>query len=143
MAGKANKTQANRASPDDFLAMVEPPERRDDATVLIDLFARISGAPPVMWGPSIIGFDRYHYRYDSGREGDMPRIAFSPRKAELVLYVGAGNDNIAALLPRVGKHRTGKGCLYIKRLADVDLDAVEVVVQQAWANNLAAYPVPV
>jgi len=140
MAGKANKTQANQASPDEFLATIEPPERRADAAMLIDLFARISGAPPVMWGPSIIGFARYHYRYDSGREGDMPRIAFSPRKAELVLYVGAGNNNIAALRRRVGKHRTGKGCLYIKRLTDVDLAVVEAIVRQAWANNLAAYP---
>jgi hypothetical protein len=140
MAGSVNKTQPNQVSLDAYLATVAPPERRADADALIDLFGRVSGAGPVMWGPSIIGFGEYHYRYDSGREGDMARIAFSPRKAELVLYVGAGNDRIAPLLAGLGNHRTGKGCLYVKRLAGIDMAVLEAVVRQAWANSLAAYP---
>ena len=134
---KANKTVETDASIDDFLGKVEVPQRVADARVLIDLMARISGEPPKLWGPSIIGFGSVHYRYESGREGDMPAIAFSPRKAELVLYVGAGTPNIAALLPGLGKHKTGKGCLYIKKLADVDAGVLEAVVQTAWENRLA------
>jgi hypothetical protein len=76
-----------------------------------------------------------HYVYESGREGDTPRIAFSPRKAELVLYVGASRQNIAALLTGLGKHKTGKGCLYIKRLSDVDAGVLQAIVQQAWDNR--------
>ncbi len=134
---KANKTVETEASVEDFLARVEPPQRVADARVLIDLMARISGEPPKLWGPSIIGFGSIHYRYESGREGDTPAIAFSPRKAELVLYVGASTPNIAALLPGIGKHKTGKGCLYLKKLADVDAGVLEAVVQTAWENRLA------
>jgi len=89
----------------------------------------------VMWGPSIIGFGSHHYRYESGREGDMPRIAFSPRKTELVLYVGAANPEIAALLPGLGKHKTGKGCVYAKRLSDVDMGVLEAVVRTAYDRH--------
>lgn len=131
----ANKTQPGQVSLDTFLSNVEPPERRADADTLISLMHRISGEPPVMWGPSIIGFGSVHYVYESGREGDTPRIAFSPRKAELVLYVGASRENIAALLTGLGKHKTGKGCLYIKRLSDVDAGVLEAIVQQAWDNR--------
>ena len=134
---KPNKTVATEASVEAFLAGVEPPQRRADARALIDLMARISGAPPRLWGPSIIGFGSVHYRYDSGREGDMPAIAFSPRKAELVLYVGASTPNIAALLPALGKHKTGKGCLYVKTLGDVDAAVLEVIARTAWENRLA------
>ena len=131
----ANKTQPGQVSLDAFLSTVEPPERRADADTLIGLMQRISGEPPVMWGPSIIGFGSLHYVYESGREGDTPRIAFAPRKAELVLYVGASRENIAALLTGLGKHKTGKGCLYIKRLSDVDAGVLAAVVQQAWDNR--------
>lgn len=136
---KANKTVETGASVEDFLARVEPPPRVADARVLIDLMARISGEPARLWGPSIIGFGSVHYRYDSGREGEMPAIAFSPRKAELVLYVGASTPTIAALLPALGKHKTGKGCLYVKKLADVDADVLEAVVRTAWENRLAGH----
>ena len=134
---KANKTVETEASVEDFLAKVDLPQRVADARVLIDLMARISGEPAKLWGPSIIGFGSVHYRYESGREGDTPAIAFSPRKAELVLYVGASTPNIAALLPGIGKHKTGKGCLYVKKLADVDAGLLEAVVQTAWENRLA------
>lgn len=133
----ANKTVETEASIDDFLARVEPPQRVADARVLIAQMAEISGEPPRLWGPSIIGFGSVHYRYESGREGDMPAIAFSPRKAELVLYVGASTPNIAALLPDLGKHKTGKGCLYVKKLADVDAGVLDAVIRTAFANRLA------
>ncbi|MBY0283420.1 MAG: DUF1801 domain-containing protein [Sphingomonas sp.] len=136
---KANKTVETEVSVEDFLARVEPPQRVADARVLIDLMAHISGEPPKLWGPSIIGFGSIHYRYESGREGDTPAIAFSPRKAESVLYVGASTPNIAALLPGLGKHKTGKGCLYVKKLADVDAEVLEAVVQTAWENRLAGH----
>ncbi len=136
---KANKTVETEASVEDFLGKVELPQRLADARALIDLMARISGEPPKLWGPSIIGFGSVHYRYESGREGDTPAIAFSPRKAELVLYVGASTPNIAALLPGIGKHKTGKGCLYVKKLADVDAGVLEKIVRTAWENRLAGH----
>lgn len=131
-----NKTKPTKITAEDFLATVTPEERVGDARTLIALMERVSGEPAAMWGPSIIGFGSVHYRYDSGREGDMPAIAFSPRKAELALYVGASTPNIAALLPALGKHRTGKGCLYLKRLADVDGAVLAEVVQTAWDNRI-------
>ena len=131
-----NKTKPTKITAEDFLATVTPEERVGDARTLIALMERVLGEPAAMWGPSIIGFGSVHYRYDSGREGDMPAIAFSPRKAELALYVGASTPNIAALLPALGKHRTGKGCLYLKRLADVDGAVLAEVVQTAWDNRI-------
>lgn len=131
-----NKTKPTKITAEDFLATVTPEKRVGDARTLIALMERVLGEPAAMWGPSIIGFGSVHYRYDSGREGDMPAIAFSPRKAELALYVGASTPNIAALLPALGKHRTGKGCLYLKRLADVDGAVLAEVVQTAWDNRI-------
>lgn len=133
----ANKTVETEASVEAFLARVEPPQRAADARALIDLMTRISGEPPKLWGSSIIGFGSVHYRYESGREGDAPTIAFSPRKAELVLYVGVSTPNIAALLPALGKHKTGKSCLYVKKLADVDAHVLESIARTAWQNRLA------
>ena len=130
--GKVNQTQPGQFALDAFLAQIEPEQRRADAAILIDLFGTISGQPPVLWGPSIIGFGSHHYVFESGREGDTPRIAFSPRKAQLVLYVGASNPDTAALLPRLGKHSTGKGCLYIKKIADIDLELLEQIIKLAW-----------
>lgn len=133
----ANKTVPTAGSVADFLGRIASPQRLADAGALIDLMQRIAGEPPRMWGPSIIGFRSYHYRHDSGREGDMPRISFSPRKTDLVLYVGVSRPEIAALLPSLGKHRTGKGCLYVKSLGDVDVAALEAIIRQAWANRSA------
>lgn len=114
-----NKTKETQASADDFIAAVADPVRREDARVLASRMRDLTGEEPRMWGPSIVGFRSYHYRYESGREGDMPEIAFSPRAKELVLYV-LGFPEQDELLARLGKHKTGKSCLYIKRLADVD-----------------------
>ena len=92
---------------------------------------RVSGEPATMWGPTIVGFGHHHYVYESGREGDMPRIGFSPRARELVLY--GGFLRLAERLARLGKYRAGKGCLYIKRLADIDMDELEAMAAEAWA----------
>lgn len=134
----SNKTVESDASVDAFLAHMEPPERAADARALIDLMRQVSGLDPKMWGPSIIGFGSVHYRYESGREGDTVAIGFSPRKAEFALYVGASTPNIAALLPGLGKHRTGKGCLYVKRLAEVDDAVLAEIVRTAWDNRHAS-----
>ena len=118
-----NKTKATAASVDDFLDAVADPQRRADGKALRALMTRVSGELAAMWGPSIVGFGTYHYKYESGREGDMCRIGFSPRATGLVLYGGFLRS--PELLAKLGKHKTGKGCLYVKRLADVDLDVLE------------------
>jgi hypothetical protein len=130
-----NKTQPTGASVNEFLSGVANDTRRRDAHALIAMMARVTGVEPQMWGPSIVGFGMQHYRYESGREGDMPRIGFSPRKAKLVLYVltGAGSD--AALLARLGRHTTGVSCLYINKLADVDMTVLEAIAADAWARS--------
>ena len=134
------KTQATEASVDGFLDAVDDPVRRADGKAVRDLMARVTGEPAAMWGPTIVGFGSYRYRYDSGHQGEMCRIGFSPRKAELVLYVLGGGDGEAALLARLGKHRTGKSCLYVKKLADVDMTVLEQLVRDSFARMNAAYP---
>src|SRR5271170_2699097 len=114
-----NKTKPTKLSVAAFIAALTDPARRADAKALVKLMQSASGEKPKMWGPAIIGFGSYHYRYESGREGDMPLVGFSPRKAATVLYVNAGSRESAALLAKLGKHSTGKSCLYIKQLADV------------------------
>ena len=99
-----------------------------------------TGEKPTMWGPSIIGFGSYHYTYDSGREGDMPLIGFSPRKAATVLYGMTGSRDSEALLAKLGKHTTGKGCLYIKKLADVDRQTLQTLIVKSLAMVRARYP---
>jgi hypothetical protein len=127
------KTKATDVSIQNYLQGITSDERRADCERLIDLMSHITGSPPVMWGPSIVGFGRYHYKYDSGHEGDMCVVGFASRKAELVVYLMAGYDEPAtkALLARLGKVRTGKSCLYIKRLAGADLDALETLIRNS------------
>ena len=115
-----NKTQPTDASVEDFIAAVADLARREDCRRVAAMMQAASGAPPVMWGASIVGFGRYRYTYASGRTGDWPIIGFSPRKNELVLYLMTGFDDAAPLLEKLGKHKTGKACLYVKRMADVD-----------------------
>lgn len=134
------KTRQTDAAVADFLAAVPDAQRRADAEALCTLMARLSDDPAAMWGPSIIGFGRYAYRYDSGRTGEMCRIGFSPRKSELVLYVLDGEGDQSAQLAALGKHRTGKGCLYIRRLADVDLEVLEGLIADKLARMDAKYP---
>ena len=108
---KPNKTEPTADSVDDFLAAVEHPVRRADAQQLCAMMQRVSGEEPVLWG-SIVGFGTYHYRYESGREGDFMRVGFSPRKANLVLYLMPGVERFPELLQRLGKHKHGQSCLY-------------------------------
>jgi hypothetical protein len=133
-----NKTKPTDVSVDAFLAGVEPEQRRIDGRVMLDMMARLTGEPPVMWGPSIIGFGTLHYRTEAGREGEICRIGFSPRKAQLVLYLAASMPEYDALLAALGKHSTGKGCLYIRKLADVDLAVLEELIARSWAYQSAA-----
>jgi hypothetical protein len=134
------KTKPSAVSAEDFLDAVPDPVRRADGKAVAALMARVTGEQPQMWGPSIVGYGSYHYKYDSGHEGTMCRIGFSPRKAELVLYVLDGNGDQSDALAKLGKHRSGKGCLYIKKLADVDMDVLERLVRDKLARMDVAYP---
>lgn len=134
------KTRETEVTVDDFIANVPDPQRREDAKKLRAMMERISGYPARMWGPSIIGFGRYKYRYESGHEGEMARIGFSPRAKELVLYVVDDFPRHRALMDRLGKHRTGKCCLYIKRLSDVDEEVLEELVTEGFARTREKYP---
>jgi hypothetical protein len=125
------KTKPTQVSVDDFLDSVEHPARRADGKTLRTMMERVTGEPATMWGPSIIGFGSYHYRYASGHEGDAPRIGFSPRKANLVLYVG-GFPDYEAMLARLGKHKSSKACLYLGKLADVDLGVLEEIARRTY-----------
>lgn len=134
-----NKTQVTDVDPEAFIAAVEHPTRRTDATTLLELMRRVTGCEPKMWGPTIIGFGRYHYRYDSGREGDFLLTGFSPRKANLAIYVMPGYDELGGHLAKLGKHRLGKSCLYVNKLADVDLDVLEGIVAEGVATMRRTY----
>jgi hypothetical protein len=126
------KTMPTGADVEAFLAGVSDPGRQSDARALCALLAEVTGEPAVMWGTSIIGFGVYHYRYESGYEGTTALAGFAPRKAHLVLYlVGGFEDRHQKLLARLGPHKTGKGCLYLKRLADVDLDVLRELVDRS------------
>jgi hypothetical protein len=127
-----NKTQPTTAGVASFLDSCDE-ARRSDAKTLATLMQKVTGNKPAMWGPSIVGFDQYHYTYESGREGDMPVVGFSPRKAAYVLYGAIGFEGSEALLAKLGKHTTGKGCLYIKKLADVDQKVLETLLENAVA----------
>jgi hypothetical protein len=129
-----NKTRETDADVASFLAAVPDPKRREDALALCGTMARITGEPPRLWGPSIIGFGRYHYRYESGHEGEAPLIGFSPRAKELVLYLGLGAGGREDLLARLGKHRRSKGCLYVKSLADADPAVLETLIAESHAS---------
>jgi hypothetical protein len=132
-----NKTKATNLSVAAFIDKVADPAKRADAKALVKLMEKAAGEKPKMWGPAIIGFGSYHYKYESGREGDMPVIAFSPRKSANVLYGLIGFDEAAALLAKLGKHTTGKGCLYIKKLADVDQEVLHALMAKSLAAKRA------
>jgi hypothetical protein len=126
-----NKTRATTSSVPAFIDALIDPAQRTDAKELVRLMQVASGEKPQMWGPSIIGFGGYHYRYESGRQGDMPLISFSPRKSALVLYGMLDHGEAKTLLAILGKHSTGKGCLYIKKLADVDKSVLATLIGNA------------
>ena len=131
------KTKPTGVSVQAFIDACKDEARRDDAKAITRMMQKISGHDPCMWGPSIIGFGSYHYTYESGREGDMPIIGFSPRKAANVLYGATGFDGAEALLTKLGKYTTGKGCLYIKRLKDVDEKVLETLLEKAVDATMA------
>lgn len=123
------KTKRHDGSVEAFLGTVENRTRVEDCRRVMEIMERVTGEEPAMWGPSIIGFGSYHYVYASGREGDWPLTGVSPRKQSLSLYIMAGFDRYEELMKRLGKHRTGKSCLYVNRLEDVDLDVLEELVR--------------
>jgi hypothetical protein len=135
-----NKTKATKLSVAAFIGALTDQTRRADAKALVKLMRSATGENPKMWGPSIVGFGSCHYRYESGREGDMPLIGFSPRKAANVLYGTIGCSASKTLLGKLGKHTTGKGCLYIKKLADVDREVLEAMVAESVAAVRARGP---
>lgn len=133
-----NKTKPTAVSVTAFVAALSESAKRSDTKTLMALMRRASGEKPRLWGPSIIGFGTFHYRYESGREGDTVLVGFSPRKPAMVLYGVTGFKGAEALLAKLGKHTTGKGCLYIKKLADVDHDVLEQLIAGAVAARRAS-----
>lgn len=124
------KTRPTEVSVGDFLATV-PEGRRGECDALVALMRRATGEEPRMWGPSMVGFGSYHYRYESGRQGDWFLAGFSPRKKDLTVYVMAGFTGFEELLARLGRHKTGKSCLYLRSLAEVDADVLEELVRRS------------
>ena len=125
------KTKPTKASVADFIDAVADPKKREDARAVAALMAEITGAPAQMWGASIVGFGRYRYRYASGRKGEFFETGFSPRKQALTLYIMPGFSKYGGLLEKLGRHRLGKSCLYIKRLADIDLEVLRELVTRS------------
>ena len=127
------KTQRNTGSVEAFLRGVQDQKRRQECRTLVALMQLVTGAEPEMWGTSIVGFGSYHYKYASGREADWFLAGFSPRKQNLTLYIMAGFKGSEAMLKKLGKHTTGQSCLYLKSLADVDLDRLKELVERSVA----------
>jgi hypothetical protein len=146
MANSDIKTKPTDAKVSAFIAAVENDTRRADAETLLSLYADATGMEPTMWGPSIVGYGSYHYKYDSGREGDMCRAGFSPRKGNVVLYLMGGYSNadtqakMDVLRAKLGKHKTGASCLYINKLADVNLGVLKEMVELDLAYMDSKYP---
>lgn len=136
-----NKTKSTAASVEAFLGSVEHDTRRADGFALLEMFNRITGLKPKMWGPSIIGYGRYHYKYESGREGDFLITGFSPRKSALSIYIMPGYRDMSEKLARLGKHKIGKSCLYINKLADIDPAVLEEIVLDGIAYMKTNYEV--
>lgn len=130
------KTKKNEASVEGFLNTIKDEETRNDCFEIIQMMKKASKEEPKMWGSSIIGFGEYHYKYESGREGDTMKIGFSPRKQNITLYILLGADPETPLLKKLGKHTTGKGCLYIKKLADVDKKVLQELINESANRKL-------
>lgn len=134
------KTKATNQSITDFLNSIEPEEKRRDSFALLELFEKITGEKAVMWGSSIVGFGKYHFKSErSAQEGDWPLSAFSPRKQNLTLYVMEGNEDSQELLEKLGKHKISKACLYIKRLSDVDNIALTELIKKSFLQAKKKY----
>ncbi|HTF18664.1 MAG TPA: DUF1801 domain-containing protein [Chryseolinea sp.] len=125
------KTKPTEQSVDAFLDKVPAEQTRDDCRMIIQIMTKVTGAPPAMWGPNIIGFGKYHYKYASGHEGDSCLTGFSPRKAAITLYIMPTDPGQEALMQRLGKHKAGKGCIYVKRLDDIDMKVLEELMTKS------------
>lgn len=134
------KTRPTAMRPEALLAGIANSVRAADAAVVVDLLRRITEVEPVVWGEVMIGFGTYHYRYASGHAGDWPRIAVAPRKQNLTIHLMDGTANHAALLARLGPHKTGVSCLYLTRLERVDLGVLEMILRASWMEMLHRYP---
>lgn len=134
------KTQPTNTSVEQFIAAIDDPQKREDCMTLLQLFHEITGEPAKLWGSSIVGFGSYHYKYGSGHEGGAAITGFSPRKQNLTIYVMDGFEKYKPLLEKLGKHKTSVSCLYIKRLADIDLAVLRKIVEQSVAEIKKLYP---
>ena len=134
------KTKETDSTVMEFIERVENLKKREDAYRLLDLFTEATGFEAKMWGPSIIGFGRYHYKYDSGLEGDAPLVGYSPRKAKISLYFATGDTEREHLLARFGKHTTGKACVYINKVADIDEEILKELIKQSVMFLQEKYP---
>ena len=135
-----NKTQRNDGDVMAYLESVQNNRRREDSLVVLKIMEEVTGEPAEMWGASIVGFGSYHYKYESGREGDFMITGFAPRKQALTLYIMGGFERHEELLAKLGKHRTGSSCLYINKLADVDLDILREIVSESVAHMRREHP---
>jgi hypothetical protein len=138
------KTRPNTGDVSEYLSQVKEPEKRADSQSLVKMMEEVSGHPPVLWG-TMVGFGQYHYRYASGREGDAFRIGFAPRKGDLSIYILAAYDGVdearqTELLARLGKHKAGKSCLYVRKLADVDIGVLRALTELAYSHMRQRYP---
>lgn len=134
------KTKETENSVIEFIEQIDHPGKREDAYKLLDIFTETTGDPAKMWGPSIIGFGSYHYKYASGHEGDAPLVSFSPRKAKISLYFAPGDAQREALLQDFGKHTSGKGCVYINKVADIDVEVLKELIRQSVKFLRETYP---
>ena len=134
-----NKTQPHGGSVEGFLNTIEDAQKRKDAFEVLALMKEVTGEPPIMWGPGIVGFGAYHYKYESGREGDSPITGFSPRKAALTLYIMPGFQPYHEYMQRLGKYKTGKSCLYLKKLNDIDREILKKLVSGSVAYMREKY----
>jgi hypothetical protein len=134
------KTKETDNSVIEFIEQVDSPKKREDAYKLLDLFTETTGFEAKMWGPSIIGFGSYHYKYESGHEGDAPLVGFSPRKAKISLYFAPGETKRGELLKQFGKHTTGKACVYINKVADIDVDVLKALINESVSFLQEMYP---
>ena len=133
------KTTPNDASVDAYLDSVENAVRRDDSRRVLAMMEKVAGEPPKMWGLSLVGFGSYHFTYASGREGDWPIVAFAPRKQNLALHIMPGFERYGDLLAKLGKHRTGRSCLYVNKLADIDFAVLEELVRESVSDMRRRY----
>lgn len=134
------KTQPNDPKVEDYLNTVEPQQKREDCFAILKLMQEVTGEPPKMWGSIIVGFGQYHYKYESGREADWFITGFASRSKNITLYIMAGFDNYDELMRKLGKHSTGKSCLYIKKLEDVDQAVLRELVKQSLEYMTQTYP---